>query len=59
MGLRVWNYIQPCAAHLYILIYIVYEHLRESFKGIINYIYIMIGIIINIIRYIFTHNIRS
>ncbi len=59
MGLGVWNYIQPRAAHLYILIYMVYEHLRESLKGIISYIYIMIGIIINIIRYIFTHDIRS
>ena len=59
MGLGVWKYIQPRAAHLYILIYNVYEYLRESLKGIIRYIYIIIGIIINIFRYIFTHDIRS
>jgi hypothetical protein len=44
------------AAQFYILIYMVYEHLRES---LISYIDIMIGIIINIIRYIFSHDIRS
>ena len=59
MGLGVWKYIQPRAAHLYILIYNVYEYLRESLKGLISYIYIIIGIIINIFRYIFTHDIRS
>ena len=59
MGLGVWKYIQPRAAHLYILIYMAYEYLRESLKGIISYIYIIIGIIINLIRYIFTHDIKS
>jgi hypothetical protein len=59
MGLGVWKYIQPCVAHLYILIYMVYEQLRESLKRIIRYIYIMIGIIINLIRYIFMYGIRS
>ena len=59
MGLGVWKYIQPRAAHLYILIYMVHGHLREVLKGIISYIYIMIGIMINIIRYIFTHDIKS
>ncbi len=45
--------------YLYILIYNVYEYLRESLKGIISYIYIIIGIIINLIRYIFIHDISS
>jgi hypothetical protein len=59
MGLGVWKYIQPYAAQLYILFYMVYEHLRESLKRKISYIYIMIEIIINIIRYIFSHDIGS
>ncbi len=59
MGLGVSKYIQPRAAQLYILIYMVHGHLREGLKEIISYIYIMIGIIMNLIRYIFTHDIRS
>jgi hypothetical protein len=59
MGLGVWKYIQPRAARLDILAYMIYEQIRETLKGIISYIYIMIGIIINSIRYIFSHDIKS
>ncbi len=54
-----WQYKQPQAARLYILIYMIYEYIRESLKGIIIYMYMMIGILITLIRYIFSHDISS
>ncbi len=48
-GLGVWKYIQPHAAHLYILIYSVQGYIWEMLKGIINYIYMIIGILSDII----------
>jgi hypothetical protein len=59
MGLGVWKYIQPRAAHLYILIYTVQGYIWEILKGIINYILMFIGILSDIIIYILTQDIKS
>ncbi len=59
MGLGVWRYIQPRVAHLYILIYFVQGYIWEILKIIINYIYVIIGAISDIIIYILKQDIKS
>jgi hypothetical protein len=59
MGLEVWKFLQPRAAHLFILIYSVPQYIRDMIKGIMNYIHIILEILKQIISYILSNNINT
>ena len=59
MGHEEWRILQPRAAHLFILIYTVYGCIGAIIREITKYICLIINILTEIIRYIFTHDIRS
>ena len=59
MGLEDWKHLIPRAAHLFILIYSVPLYIWEIIKGIMKNIYIILGIISEIISYILSIDINT
>jgi hypothetical protein len=57
MGHEEWRILLPRAAHLFILIYTVYGCIGAIIREITKYICLMINILSEIIRYIFSHDI--
>ncbi len=59
MGLEDWKYLIPRAVHLYILIYSVPTYIWNLLERIMNYIYIKLKILQEIINYILSIDINT